>query len=116
MDWRECSRASGGAAILGFGYTTERRQVWVQETTSQAELGRPDLTVTLVEAGFQLSPSEVAAGWATVSFANTLAEGDDGSDLIPIPAGQPYDDVVKAAAAPSFDTEFGCRLRGWYDQ
>ncbi len=115
MDRRECLRPSGGAAILGIGYTTERRQVWVQETISQAELGLPELTVTLTEADFQVSPSEVAAGWATVTFANKLAEGDDGSDLMPIPAGQPSDDVVKAAAMPSTDTEFGCRLRGWYD-
>jgi hypothetical protein len=48
------------------------RSVWAQEGTPLAALNLPVLTVTTTEAGFELSPAEVAAGWTLVTFDNQI--------------------------------------------
>jgi hypothetical protein len=103
MDRRGFLKLSGSAAILGLGFTAiERRPVWAQGTTSLAGLGLPELTVTLTEAGFQVSPSETASSWTLVTFTNTLPESnDDGPDFMLIPAGQTIDDILNLAATPT---------------
>jgi hypothetical protein len=102
MDRREFLRLTGGATILGLGCTAlGRRPVWAQGTTSLADLGLPEIKVTMTDKGFQVSPSETPAGWTLVTFTNSSSEEEDAPDLMLLPAGMTADDVANALATPT---------------
>jgi hypothetical protein len=101
MDRRELLRMAGGATILGWGFPTSfRHTAWAQATTSLADLGLPEITITMTDAGFQVSPSETPAGWTLVTFTNSSDEAEDAPDLMLLPPGMSIEDVTSALATP----------------
>jgi hypothetical protein len=101
MDRREFLRVTGGATILGLGVPTILRQTaWAQGTTSLADLGLPEITITMTDAGFQVSPSETPAGWTLITFTNSSHEEEDAPDLMRLPAGMTIEAVTSALATP----------------
>jgi len=101
MDRREFLRVTGGATIFGLALPTILRHgASAQGTTSVAELGLPEIEITMTDAGFQVSPSETPAGWTLITFTNSSNEEEDAPDLMLLPAGMTADDVVNALATP----------------
>jgi hypothetical protein len=101
MDRREFLRVTGGATILGVTLPTILRQgASAQGATAVADLGLPEITITMTGAGFQVSPSETPAGWTLVTFTNASNEEEDAPDLMLLPASMTADDVVNALATP----------------
>jgi hypothetical protein len=101
MDRREFLRLTGGATILGLGFPTIlRHTAWAQGTTSLADLGLPEIKITMTDAGFQVSPSETPAGWTLVTFTTSSSEEEDAPDLMLLPAGMTVEDVTSALATP----------------
>ena len=101
MDRREFLRVTGGTTILGLALPTILRHgASAQGTTPVADLGLPEIKITMTEAGFQVSPSETPAGWTLVTFTNSSNEEEDAPDLMLLPAGMTADDVVNALATP----------------
>src|SRR5829696_5271876 len=101
MDRREFLRVTGGATILGVALPTILRHgASAQDTTAVADLGLPEITITMTDAGFQVSPSETPSGWTLVTFTNSSNEEEDAPDLMLLPASMTADDVVRALATP----------------
>lgn len=103
MDRREFLRLSGGAAIIGVGFTALRGgTVWAQGSTPLADLGLPEVRITIDDAGFQVLPSETPAGWTLVTFTNTRSPDNvHTADLVLLPEGQTVEDVMNVAATPT---------------
>src|SRR5215204_5935655 len=71
-----------------------------------ADLGLPELAITLTDAGLEGVPAETAAGWYRVSFTNDVSDTGDpiqdmwSVELIRLPAGTTVDDLAALFAAP----------------
>jgi hypothetical protein len=63
-----------------------------------ANLGLPELTITVTDQGFD-APAEVAAGWYLVTFDNQTKE-DLTCDVLLLPTGDSVDTVLALAATP----------------
>jgi hypothetical protein len=107
MDRREFVKLSGAAAILSIGSTAiGRRSVWAQGEMALSGLGLPEVSVTLTEAGFQVTPSEAPAGWTLITFDNRLPEGNFSSaSLMGLPAGETIESITASIATPSAEEE-----------
>jgi len=102
MDRRAFAKLTGGAALLRIGGAVGRcRPTLAQDSTSLADLGLPELTVTLTDDGFAVSPSETAAGWTLVTLENLTTEDDSGPDFTLIPAGETMDAIVGSVGTPT---------------
>ena len=99
MDRRTFMRLTGGVAAFGAGLTVaERDRIFAQETPF-ADLGLPELAVTLTEDGFAVSPEEVAEGWALVTFTNELTTDNfNRADLLLLPADVSIEDIMARVA------------------
>jgi len=101
MNRRELLRVTGGATIFGLALPTILKHgASAQGTTAVADLGLPEITITMTDAGFQVSPSESPAGWTLVTFTNSSNEEEDAPDLMLLPAGMTADDVANTLATP----------------
>src|SRR5215210_3234125 len=58
-----------------------------------ADLGLPELTVTMTNDGFELSKSEVEAGRYLVHFANESDNPDAAAGFVRLPQGKTLDDL-----------------------
>ena len=101
MDRRDFLRVTGGATIFGVALPTIRRHdASAQGATPVADLGLPEITITMSDAGFQVSPTQTPAGWTLVTFTNASNEEEDAPDLMLLPEGMTADDVTSALATP----------------
>ncbi len=79
------------------------RLVAAQEATGFAGLGLPQLTVSVTDEGYAVSPATTTAGWTLVTFENQRNEGDTSADIMLLPQGETIEGLLGSLAA-SFAT------------
>jgi hypothetical protein len=99
MDRRSFLQLVGGAAVLSLtplklGY----RLAGAQEAKKLAGLGLPELTVTLTDSGYRVSPETTPAGWTLVTFENQQSVGDNSADIMMLPPGETAESIFGAMA------------------
>ncbi|MFL5760010.1 MAG: hypothetical protein ACJ789_09735 [Thermomicrobiales bacterium] len=102
MDRRDFLRLMGGTAVLSLEFTRlGGHLVRAQETTKLSGLGLPDLKVTLTDAGYQISPAQIPAGWTLVTLDNQQSAGDNSADIMLLPPGETPDSILASLATPA---------------
>lgn len=79
------------------------RFIAAQEATGFAGLGLPELTVTVTDEGYAVSPPTTTAGWTLVTLENQRNEGDTSADIMLLPQGETIEGLLGSLAA-SFAT------------
>jgi hypothetical protein len=99
MDRRRFLQLAGSTAVLSVGFTRfGSHLVRAQENSDLAGLGLPELKVTLTDAGYEVSPAEIPAGWTLVSLENQQSAGDYSADIMKIPPEEDIEDVLDVIA------------------
>jgi len=99
MDRRSFLQVLGGTALLTMTPPALRRRlVAAQGATDLASLRLPELTVTLTDAGYQVSPDTTPAGWTLVTFVNHQSAGDNSADIMALPPGETAESIFGSMA------------------
>jgi hypothetical protein len=101
MDRRGFLRLMGGTAVLPLAPTWIGSQlVQAQGATALTNLGLPELTVTLTDTEYQVSPATTTAGWTLLTFDNQQ-QTDNSADIMLLPPGESIESMLEAVASPS---------------
>ena len=99
MHRRAILRAAGASAALALGYSRFTGiPAYARQATDLAGLGLPELTITVTETGYQVSPQTTPAGWTLVTFENQ-GPGDNSADVMLLPPGETLESLFAALAA-----------------
>lgn len=99
MDRRSFLRVVGGTAALSLAPTRlGSRVVRGQEATNLTGLGLPELTVTLTDEGYRVSPATTPAGWTLVTFDNQTSERDNSANIMALPPGETVESIHEGIA------------------
>jgi hypothetical protein len=99
MHRRRFLRLAGGATALSLGLTRSGSHlVYAQEGSKLANLGLPELTVTVTDTAYEISPAEIPAGWTLMTLVNQQSAGDTGADVFKLPEGQSAEDFLEGIA------------------
>lgn len=102
MDRRAFARLIGGAVVVPFaGVMVGGRAVQAQAAADLGGLGLPEVTVTITDAGYQLTPPTAVAGWTLVTLRNRQEAGDTGADIMLLPRGETIEGLLAAVATPT---------------
>lgn len=100
MNRRTFLKAGAGITTLTLPFNSLNAS-WIsaQKPGPFASLGLPELTITLTDSGYTVSPASVPAGWTTITFVNNQSFGDNGADLMLIPEGETLESILESLAA-----------------
>jgi hypothetical protein len=99
MDRRRFLQLAGSTAVLSVGFTRFGSQfVYAQEGSKLADLGFPELTVTVTDSAYEVSPAEIPAGWTLMTLVNQQSAGDIGADVMKLPPGMTAEDFLEGIA------------------
>jgi hypothetical protein len=99
MNRRLILRGVGGAAAIALGPTRFGGLLArAREATDLAILELPELTITVTETGYQVSPETMPAGWTLLTFVNQGA-GDNSADVMLLPPGESIESLLQAVAS-----------------
>jgi hypothetical protein len=98
MDRRRFLQLAGSTAVLSLGLTRYGHFVYAQEGSPFADLGLPELTVTVTDTAYEISPAEIPAGWTLMTLVNEQSAGDIGADVFKLPTGQSAEDFFSSIA------------------
>ena len=99
MNRRVILRGMGGAAATALGFSRfEGRLAEAREATDLASLGLPELTITVNETEYQVSPATTPAGWTLLTFVNQGA-GDNSADVMLLPSGETIESLMATLAS-----------------
>ena len=91
----------GGTAALTLGVPRfGGRLARAREATDLAALGLPEVTITVDDKGYAVSPATTPAGWTLVTFDNQQGQGDNSADLMLIPTGESIESLLASIGAP----------------
>jgi hypothetical protein len=101
MDRRAFLQRLGSTTVLTLTpMTLGNRLAGAQEATILADLGLPELTVTVTDTEYQVSPATTTAGWTLITFENQGA-GDNSADIMMLPPGETTESLLAAIATPT---------------
>jgi hypothetical protein len=101
MDRRGFVRLMGSAAVLPLAPTwLDNHLVQAQGATALSNLGFPELTVTLTDTAYQVSPATTTAGWTLLTFDNQQ-QTDNSADVMLLPPGESVESMLEAVASPN---------------
>lgn len=101
MDRRGFLQLMGSAAVLPLAPTwLDNHLVQAQGATALTDLDLPELTVTLTDTEYQVSPATTTAGWTLLTFDNQQ-QTDNSADIMLLPPGESIESLLEAVASPS---------------
>ena len=101
MDRRGFLRLMGSMVALPLAPSwVSSHVVRAQGTTAFTNLGLPELTVTLTDTEYQVSPATTTAGWTLLTFKNQQ-QTDNSADIMLLPPGESVGSLLEAVASPS---------------
>lgn len=101
MDRRAFARLIGGTAVLSLAPTPLGRVVRAQAAADLSGLGLPELTVTITDAEYRVTPATTTAGWTLVTVENQQSGGDNSADIMLLPRGETIEGLLAAVATPT---------------
>ena len=99
MHRRTILRAFGGTTALALGISRFGGHLAsAREGTALDALGLPEVTITVTETGYQVSPATMPAGWTLLTFEN---QGPDtnSADVMLLPPGETMEGLLEVLAA-----------------
>jgi len=108
--------ATGALALMGSAGALAQDATPTAESQF-ADLGLPEITITATDTGFEVSPTEVAAGRHLVTLNNESANPQVFTGLVQLPEGKTLDDLSAAdeiaAGTPIPEEGFAPETYAW---
>jgi hypothetical protein len=99
MHRRTLLRAFGGGAALAIGLSRFGGiPASARQATDLAGLGLPELTITVTETAYQVSPQTMSAGWTLVTLDNQ-SPVDNSADVMLLPPGETMESLMAVLSA-----------------
>jgi hypothetical protein len=99
MHRRTILRAFGATTVSALGLSRfEGHLASAQQGAEFAALGLPELTITVTETGYQVSPATTSAGWTLLTFENR-GPGDNSADVMLLPPGETMESLLAVLSA-----------------